>query len=108
MKKLILFSAIAVVVCAALSFTLKADGGSKVQIFEYATLRWAGRENTHVIRPGGQVEFVGNQLIKLKKPDHTDDRAFYMNAVMNAMAKDGFEYAGMTSDDIIMKRLVAH
>ena len=26
---------------------------------EYATIRWDGKDNTHVVRPGGQVEFIG-------------------------------------------------
>lgn len=73
---------------------------------EYVTIRWAGKENTHIIRPGGQVEFVGHELRKLAKPDRTDDRAFYMNAVMNGLTKDGFEFAGMSTDEIVMKRVV--
>lgn len=73
---------------------------------EYVTIRWAGKENTHIIRPGGQVEFVGHELRKLAKPDRTDDRAFYMNAVMNGLTKDGFEFAGMSADEIVMKRVV--
>jgi hypothetical protein len=29
-----------------------------------------------------------------------------MNIAMNALAKEGYEFAGMSSDDIIMKRAV--
>jgi hypothetical protein len=76
------------------------------QPVEFATIRWGGREYTHIVRPGGRVEFVGDQLSRLNKPDHADDRAFYMNAVVNALAKEGYEFAGMSSDDIIMKRPV--
>jgi hypothetical protein len=74
------------------------------QTSEYATIRWAGRDNSYVIRPNGQVEFVGPQLAKVKKPDRVDDRSFYMNIVMNALAKEGYEFAGISNDDIIMKR----
>jgi hypothetical protein len=71
---------------------------------EYATIRWAGRENTHVVRPGGQVEFIGAELRKLSRPDRCDDRAFYMNAAMNGLVKEGWEFAGMSSDEIVMRR----
>ena len=74
---------------------------------EYATVRWAGRENTHLIRPGGKVEFIGVELRKLVKPDRADERAFFLNAAMNGLAKEGFEFAGMTSDEIVMKRAIA-
>ena len=77
------------------------------QRFEYATVRWAGRDNTHVIRPGGKVEIVGAQLATVKKPDRADDRSFYMNVVVNALAKEGYEFAGMTPDEILMKRPVS-
>ncbi len=72
--------------------------------YEYATIRWAGRDNTHIVRPGGQVEFIGSELRKMPKPDRTDDRAFYMNIAMNGLTKEGYEFAGMSSDEIIMRR----
>jgi len=78
-----------------------AEGSRK---FEYATIRWGGRDNTHVVRPSGEVEFVASQLGKLNKPSRTDDRSFYMNVVMNALAREGYEFAGMSNDDIVMKR----
>jgi hypothetical protein len=77
------------------------------QTYEYATIRWGGRDNTHVIRPSGKVEFVGNQLVKVKRPERVDDRSFYMNIVMNALAKEGYEFAGMTNDEIVMKRAIS-
>jgi hypothetical protein len=72
--------------------------------FEYVTIRWGGRDNTHVIRPNGEVEFVGGQLKNFKKPDRADDRSFYMNIVMNGLAREGWELAAMTPDDYVMKR----
>ena len=72
--------------------------------YEYATIRWAGKENTHIVRPAGQVEFIGQELRKVPKPDRTDDRAFYMNLAMNGLAKEGYEFAGMSSDEIVMRR----
>jgi len=74
---------------------------------EYLTIRWAGRENTHLIRPGGQVEFIGAELRKLSRPDRCDERAFYMNAAMNGVVKEGWEFAGMTSDEIVLRRPLA-
>jgi hypothetical protein len=72
--------------------------------FEYATLRWAGRENTHLIRPNGAVEFLGRSLMPIKRPDRADDRSFYMNIAMNVLAKEGYELVAMTPDDYVFKR----
>lgn len=71
-----------------------------------ATIRWDGRENTHIIRPGGEVEFVSLEFRKAKKPGRANERAFYMNLVMNGLTKEGYEFAGMTNDEIVMKRIV--
>lgn len=72
--------------------------------YEYVTIRWGGRDNTHVIRPNGEVEFVGGQLKSFKKPDRADDRSFFMNIVMNGLAREGWELAATTPDDYVMKR----
>ncbi len=72
--------------------------------FEYATIRWDGKDNTHIVRPGGRVEFIGGELRRAEKPDRTDDRAFYMNVAMNGLSKEGYEFAGMTPDSIVMRR----
>jgi hypothetical protein len=88
-------------------FALRLFGAEPKTVggYEYVTIRWAGKDNTHVIRPGGQVEFIGMELRKLPKPDRADDRAYYMNLAMNGLTKEGYEFAGMTSDEIVMKRL---
>ena len=86
---------------------LMAAEAPKPASFEYATIRWDGRDNTHIILPGGKVEFVSGELRKVLKPGRADERAFFMNLVMNGLIKDGFEFAGMTSDEIVMKRTVA-
>jgi hypothetical protein len=75
--------------------------------YEYATIRWAGLDNTHIVRPGGHVEFIGAELRKLPKPDRADNRSFYLNCAMNGLTKEGFEFAGISNDDIIMKRATA-
>lgn len=84
----------------------KAASNDPFQRFEFATIRWGGRENTHLIRPNSQVEFLGPLLNKVKRPEHADERSFYMAVAMNAIAKEGFEIACMTSDEIVMKRVV--
>jgi len=107
--KNVFFAIVAVsqVLAAGVGFQrLSASESNNAQRFEYATVRWAGRDNTHVIRPGGKVEMVGPQLAVVKKPDRADERAFYQNVVMNALAKEGYEFAGISNDDIIMKRAV--
>lgn len=75
-----------------------------VRSYEYATIRWAGKENTHIIRPGGQVEFIGAELQRAQRPDRADERSFYMNLAMNGLTKEGYEFAGITNDEIVMKR----
>lgn len=101
-KAIFLLSAISI-----LAFCLLREAAADVPTaprYEYATIRWDGKDNTHIIRPGGQVEHVGAELSKAKRPERTDERAFYMNLVMNGLAKEGYEFAGMTGDEIVMKR----
>ena len=62
--------------------------------YQYLTICWAGKDNSHLIRPGGQVEFIRTELRKLVRPDRVNERSFYMNAAMNASTKDGYEFAG--------------
>ncbi len=50
---------------------------------------------------------LGPVLSKVQRPDRTDERSFYMSVAMNAVAKEGYEFAGMTQDEIVMKRPVA-
>jgi len=93
-----------IVTVASLSSLRAADPPREGAKYEYATIRWGGPDNTHVIRPGGEVEFVGPQLRQIKRPERSNDRSLYMNVVMNGMAEHGWEFAGMTSDDIVMRR----
>jgi hypothetical protein len=92
-------------VAAILLFRLGADERSSAA-FEYVTIRWSGKENTHLIRPVGKVEFIGGQLRAIQKPERADDRSFYMNVAMNGLAQEGYEFSGMTSDEIVMRRAV--
>ena len=87
-------------------FAAEPGKSKPVARYEYVTIRWAGKDNTHTVRPGGQVEFIGSELRKMPKPDRTDDRAFYMNLAMNGLTKEGYEFAGMTLDEIVMRRAI--
>ncbi|MGP8201951.1 MAG: hypothetical protein ACLQU4_20870 [Limisphaerales bacterium] len=106
MKRYLLLTA---TVLAAVTFFLLssvAETPATANAFEYATIRWDGRDNTCVILPNGNVDFVGAKLKAVKRPDRVDERAFYMNVVMNSLGRDGFEFAGMSNDQniIVMKR----
>ena len=104
--RLLSIAAVAVLFGAFLISRLFAADGQPSRTHEYATIRWAGRDNTHIIRPGGQVEFVGTELRKVVRPDRADQRAFYMNVVMNGLTKEGYRFVGMTPDEIVMERAV--
>jgi hypothetical protein len=83
---------------------LTAQVQEAASVTEYATIHWDGSENTHVIRPGGKVEFIGKELRKFKRPGNCDERAFYMNVAMNGLVKEGWEFSGMTTDELVMRR----
>ena len=91
---------------AVVSKLFAADAQPQSAPYEYATIRWSGRDNTHIIRPGGHVEFIGPELRKMVRPDRADERSFYLNIAMNGLTKDGFEFAGLSNDDIVMKRVI--
>jgi hypothetical protein len=105
MKKSIGIVVIAVVAgFALLLLEAFAAGQSGFQQYEYATIRWGGRENTHIIRPNGQTEILGPMLNSVRRPDRIDERAFYMNIALNAAAKEGYELAAMTNDEFVLRR----
>jgi hypothetical protein len=89
-----------------ITMTKAADPGT-FQTYEYATIRWGGRENTHLIRPNGRVEVLGPLLSKIQRPDRADDRSFYLTIALNAVAKEGYEFVGMTGDEIVVRRQTA-
>jgi len=91
---------------ALLLLKSRAAEPSTFQVVEFATIRWQGRDNTHLIRPNGKVEKLRPLFERVPRPDGIDDRAYYMSIAINAVAKEGYEFAGMTSDEIVMKRPV--
>ena len=102
-----LLATTALVIAACLWPRLPARAQATTAGSEFLTIRWAGRENTHLVRPGGKVEFIGAELRKLVRPDRCDERAFYMNAALNGVVKEGWEFAGMTPDEIVLRRSLA-
>lgn len=107
MKKLLTLSTVATLACLTIYIVrLKAADAPGFQTHEYATIRWGGRDNTHLIRPNGKVEMLGPLLTKTSRPDRTDERSFYMNLSANAVAREGYEVVAMTHDEIVMKRVV--
>ena len=86
---------------------LRADEPSTFQTVEFATIRWDGRNNTWLIRPNGKVDKFKQLFEKAPpRPDGIDERTYYMNIAMNAVAKEGFDFAGMTQEQYVMKRPV--
>jgi hypothetical protein len=68
--------------------------------FQYATIECVpagggGAVKVHVVRPDGKVEFYDDRLVPGKVPEGCSQRAYFMNVVMNLLAKEGYEFAGM-------------
>jgi hypothetical protein len=97
----------AVCLLAIYVIVARAAEANSFQTYEFATLRWGGRDNTQLIRPSGKVEKLRPLLEKAPRPEGIDERSYYMNIAMNAVAREGFEFAGMTNDEIVMKRPLA-
>src|SRR5947207_9365576 len=97
MKRTLLIAVLLTVAGWGVYHFARAAETTPFQTFEYITIRWGGRDNTHLIRANGKVEMLGSLLNTVARPDRVDDRAFYLNIAMNAAAKEGYEFAGMTS-----------
>ena len=106
-KTTTVIGALVLLISLGILTSAKSNTNPNAVSMEYVTLRWDGRDNTHVIRPGGNVESLGSKLKAIKKPDRTDDRSFYMNVAMNALARDGYELVAMTPDDYVFRRPAA-
>jgi hypothetical protein len=88
----------------------KSDGAAQAQApaprTEFIDIRWDGTSRMCVVYPDGKVDFFYPELKDIPRPDDTDKRAFYLTLKMNRMAAQGYEFVGMISDEIIMKRTV--
>jgi len=106
MKKLNLCLLTATLTLVAMQLIkLRADEPITFQRVEFATIRWDGRNNTYLIRPNGKVDKF-KQVFEMAspRPDGIDERTYYMTIAMNAVAKEGFDFAGMTQEQFVMKR----
>ena len=88
----------------------RSDGSAQAQApalhTEFIDIRWDGTSRMCVVYPDGKVDFFYPELKDIPRPDDTDKRAFYLTLKMNRMAQQGYEFVGMISDEIIMKRMV--
>jgi hypothetical protein len=107
-RKLVLimatFSAIGICGLSPLG-AVAQDMASRV---EYIDIRWDGTDRMCIVFPDGRVEFIGKELEKVPRPDDANKRAFFMTLAMNRMAAQGYEFEGMISDEIVMKRRIPH
>ncbi|MBV8167520.1 MAG: hypothetical protein JO021_12050 [Alphaproteobacteria bacterium] len=71
---------------------------------EYVDIRWDGVDRLCVVYPDGRVDFIGEELKNIPRPDRVDRRAFYMTIAVGRMVAQGYELAAAFSDEIIMKR----
>lgn len=71
---------------------------------EYIDIRWDGVEKLCVVYADGRVEFLGEELKAIPKPDRVNGRAYYMTMAMGRMAARGYEVVAAFSDEIIMKK----
>ena len=74
--------------------------------YEYALIRWDGK-NTHIVWPDGRVEFETSAFQRMIHPDHVDERAQLMAYLMNMLATQGYQFAGLASgEQVTMRKLV--
>lgn len=104
-KPLILLAFTATLLMAVLLQTRGSDQQT-ISVLEFATIRWGGRDNTQLVRPNGRTEKLRPILERAPRPDGIDERSYYMSIAMNAVAREGFDVAAMTPDEIVMRRPV--
>lgn len=104
MKKTALILVIAVASGLTFQYFSRAVEPSSFQVAEFATIRWDGRDHSFVVRPNGKTELLKGLFGRLPRPEGMDERVYYMNAAMNAIAKEGYDFAGMTQEQIVMRR----
>lgn len=94
---------------AALNTTRAAVEPAPPVSFQYATIQWSliPRE-PYVIRPDGKVYPYGGILARETAPEGSDQRAYFMNLVLNLLGKEGYEFAGLTESGIVMKKAERH
>lgn len=107
MKKQNLILALALLSLAAL-YLLRSHAAEQTsfQVAEFVTIRWDGREHSYWVRPSGKIEKLRQLFERFPRPDGIDERVYYLGIAMNAVAKEGYDFAGMTQEQIVMRRQV--
>jgi hypothetical protein len=82
----------------------QAQAPMRAPAVEYIDIRWDGVEKLCVIYGDGRVEFLGEELKNIPRPDRVNGRAYYMTMAMQRMAARGYEVVAAFSDEIIMKK----
>jgi hypothetical protein len=100
------WSALAVALFGLARSDMSAQAQAAALRTEFIDIRWDGTSRMCVVYPDGKVEFFYPELKDIPRPDDADKRAFYLTLKMNRMAQQGYEFVGMISDEIIMKRMV--
>ena len=100
------WSALAVALFGLARSDISAQAQAGALRTEFIDIRWDGTSRMCVVYPDGKVEFFYPELKDIPRPDDTDKRAFYLTLKMNRMARQGYEFVAMISDEIIMKRTV--
>ncbi|HXE29672.1 MAG TPA: hypothetical protein VN656_14225 [Stellaceae bacterium] len=105
-SSVVAWSALAVALIGFARSDMTAQAQAPAPRTEFIDIRWDGTSRMCVIYPDGKVDFFYPELKDIPRPDDADKRAFYLTLKMNRMAAQGYEFVGMISDEIIMKRTV--
>jgi hypothetical protein len=91
---------------AALTTTRAAVEPVAPATFQYANIQWGrnGPSDVYVVRPDGKAEFYAGRLAREKAPEGCSEPLYFRSLVMNLLGKEGYELAGMTDAEIVMKR----
>jgi len=104
-----------IAVVIALGISIASFGGTGARLhatesaprFQYANIYWDGRDRTIIVWPDGRVEFQEGALASIVVPQHADERAVLMTALINKLVAQGYEFAGLASgEQVLMRRAV--
>src|SRR5215469_16650379 len=95
------WSALAVALFGLARSDMSAQAQAPALRTEFIDIRWDGTSRMCVVYPDGKVEFFYPELKDIPRPDDADKRAFYLTLKMNRMARQGYEFVAMISDEII-------
>jgi len=71
---------------------------------DYVMIQW-WNDKTQIVWSDGHIDYLDHLLPGLEVPSHANGRAYIMTLLINKLAKQGYEYVGMTSgEEILMRR----